>query len=100
MSKLLVNAPLFYPSARDWMWDYCIYLGPFTDSEGKNFDLGVFLGEGRIAAAVVHGNTPGDYYSGELDDFGYNDNSVHSEIYKETRKRAEALNLYKPKANN
>lgn len=96
MNRLLVNAPLFYPSAKDWMWDYCIYLGPFTDSAGSNFDLGLFLGEGAPSAAVVYGNEPGNYYSGELDDFGYSD-SVHSEIYKETRKRAEALGLYKPK---
>ena len=31
---------LYYPSARDWMWNYCIYLGPYTDSKGANYDLG------------------------------------------------------------
>jgi hypothetical protein len=78
------------------MWNYCIYLGPFTDSEGKNFDLGVYSTPeiNMISAAIVHGNEPGDYYSGELKDFGL-DNSVHSEVYHETRKRAKSLNLYK-----
>lgn len=90
---MLYNAPLFYPSAKDWMWDYCIYLGPFTDSRGDNFDLGIWMGDGNdYSAAIVYGDTPGDYYSGELNKFGLND-TIHSEIYKETRKRAKALNL-------
>lgn len=28
---------LFYPSAVEWMWSYCTYLGPFTDSKGCNY---------------------------------------------------------------
>ena len=82
---------LFYPSATTWMWTYCTYLGPFTDSEGKNFDLGVF----GDSAAIVYGDRAGQYYSGELKDFGLLPN-VHSEIYEETRKRAQYLGLYKP----
>ncbi len=94
---LLINAPLFYPSARKWMWDYCIYLGPFTDSEGKNFDLGIFMGDSpnRVSAAIVYGDTAGNYYSGDLKSFGTDETWVHSEVYIETRKRATALGLYK-----
>lgn len=94
---LLKSAPLFYPEARQWMWDYCIYLGPFTDSEGKNFDLGIYMGDHCAHAAIVYDNEDGRYHSGELDRFGFC-NHVHSEAYKETRKRAEALGLYTPKS--
>lgn len=58
---------LFYPSAIDWMWNYCIWLGKFTDSKGYNYDLGIHIdSDGSYSAAIVDGNTPGDYYSGEL----------------------------------
>jgi hypothetical protein len=65
MYNLLTNAPLFYPSAKEWMWDYCIYLGPFTDSKGNNYDLGIYLGlDSYPSAAIVYGNEPGNYLSG------------------------------------
>lgn len=85
---------LFYPSAIEWMWNYCIPLGPFVDSAGNKFDLGVYVYiDGDVSAAIVHGDTAGDYYSGDLDDFGWS-NDVHAEVYKETRKRATYLGLY------
>ena len=81
---------LFYPSAIDWMWNYCIHLGPFTDSKGDNYDLGVYIDpESKLgtSAAIVYGNTPGNYLSG----------TVHFrsqlECYVETWKRASSLNL-------
>lgn len=89
---ILKGAKLYYPSARDWMWNYCVYLGSFTDSEGKLFDLGIYLNQETSSAAIVYGNEPGDYYSGDLKRFG-RDDSVHSEIYKETRRRAYELGL-------
>lgn len=88
--NLLNGAPLFYPSAREWMWDYCVYLGPFTSSEGQNFDLGIFIGDGsRISAAIVYGNEPGNYISG---DFRPNIDDM-PEWYQETYDRAKILNL-------
>ena len=84
------NLKLHYASAVNWMWNYCIYLGPFTDSEGNNFDLGIH----DDSAAIVYGNNPGDYISGELNLFG-KPGSHSYEAYEETRKRAKSLNLFK-----
>jgi hypothetical protein len=69
MSNLLYNAPLYYPSAREWMWNYCIYLGPFTDRKGHNYDLGIHIDYGSVfeySNATVYGNERGDYQSGDL----------------------------------
>lgn len=62
---------LHYPSAKEWMWDYCLFLGKFTDSKGQNWDLGVHFDPNRRSncdffAAIVHDNESGSYYSGEL----------------------------------
>lgn len=91
---------LFYPSATEWMWDYCIYLGSFIDSRGTKFDLGIYIDErdesaDRILAAIVYGDEPGNYYSGELNRFGL-DGHPMDEKYEETRRRAENLGYYKP----
>lgn len=88
MENTLYSAPLFYPSAREWMWTYCIYLGPFTDSTGKNYDLGIFIrGNGKISNAIVYGHEEGNYISGDIN------NVCKLEHYQETYKRAKALNL-------
>lgn len=83
---------LFYPQAIDWMWDYCLNLGKFTDSKGVNYDLGVhFNGEEltthQFSLAIVHSNNPGDYNSGDMN---YNshisekkDSKTFLEQYKE-----------------
>lgn len=69
---LLRNAPLYYPSARQWMWNYCIYLGPFTDSKSKNYDLGIYIEYSKklnmtfYSNATVYGNRPGQYLSGDF----------------------------------
>lgn len=82
---------LFYPTAAKWMWDYCTYLGPFVASNGEKFDLGIH----KDSAAIVYGDNPGDYYSGELDIFGKGGRVGKDEAYEETRKRAAMLGLYK-----
>lgn len=67
---------LFYPDAKDWMWYYCLFLGKFTDSKGKNYDLGVHfnnytdLEKYKFSLAIVYSNEPGDYSSGYMN---YND---------------------------
>ena len=72
------------------VWDDAIYLGPFTDSDGKNYDLGIVRHDWweRPLACIVYGNEPSNYKSGELipamDRF---------EIYAETRRRAMSLQL-------
>lgn len=61
---------LHYNSAKEWMWDYCLFLGKFTDSKGRNYDLGIhFNGEDRdldykYSNATVYDNYPGSYSSG------------------------------------
>lgn len=90
--NLLNNAPLFYPSAKDWMWDYCIYLGPFTDSEGNNYDLGCYMDTRHylsISNATVFGNTPGDYKSGYI----YPRMDFDNEVSQEVLRRVKELNL-------
>lgn len=76
------------------MWDYCVYLGPFTDSKGNNFDLGVFMGDyeafGHASAAIVYGNEPGNYLSGAL-----KRGEEKMEHYTETWNRARELGLIK-----
>ena len=59
----------FYPEADEWMWNYCIFLGKFTDSSGSNWDLGILLDGDSIiindwSAAIVYDNNPGAYISG------------------------------------
>ena len=90
--NLLANTNLFYPSARDWMWDYCVYLGPFTDSKGYNYDLGVCIEENYLCAAIVYGNKPGNYLSGRLDSWTEPGISPY-EVYEETRRRANELKI-------
>ncbi|MDC6350747.1 hypothetical protein PP178_04230 [Zeaxanthinibacter sp. PT1] len=88
MSNLLANAPLNFPQARDWMWDYCIYLGPWRDSNNRAYDLGIHLdNDGRPSAAVVDDNEPGSYYSGDFE------HMYRREIYQETWRRAKELCL-------
>lgn len=93
MKDLLNNAPLYYPSAKEWMWSYCIYLGPFTDSKGHNYDLGIYIDFDSVfeySDATVYGDEPGEYMSGPL-------NSIYitSESKKEVVRRAIELNLIK-----
>jgi len=62
---------LHYPSAKEWMWDYCLFLGKFTDSKGRNYDLGVHYNEEkflshRFSNATVYDNYPGSYSSGNM----------------------------------
>lgn len=93
MTKSEMIVKLHYPSAISWMWNYCTYVGPFTDSTGRNFDLGYVKLDGMggmVSAAIVDGNNPGDYRSGDLRVMA-RDNSVHDEPYQELKKRLISL---------
>lgn len=90
--RTVIKTALHYPSAMGWMWDYCIYLGPFVDSLGRKLDLGVCTSAaailpGEASAAIVYGNDPGDYMSGDLKSFCF-DHPNPQECYVETAKRA------------
>lgn len=62
---------LHYPNHH--IWEYCLFLGKFTDSKGRNYDLGVHYNEGIFAKkcqfsdATVFGNEPYEYSSGFMD---------------------------------
>ena len=76
-----------YPEAENWMWSYCIYLGPYESVGARKYDLGVYVDpQGNLSAAIVYGNEPGSYISGELDTF-------EGELYEETLKRARVTGL-------
>ena len=51
---------LHYPDARKWMWDYCLFLGKFTDSKGRNYDLGVHYYDKKFLS-YIYSNAP-EYY--------------------------------------
>ena len=48
-----------YPNHQ--IWNYCEYLGNY-----KGLDLGICINPDCINEATVFGDSPGDYYSGEL----------------------------------
>jgi hypothetical protein len=96
----------FYPSADEWMWSYCIFLGKFVDSKGNKWDLGVHIESSdifdfyRLSAAIVHGNESGDYYSGDINENVFDkryDNFFPGEAYRETYRRAKEKGLFKRK---
>ncbi len=111
MSNFTIEQMEFhFPDAKNWMWNYCLPLGKFTDSRGNNYDLGVYIYENdspiattnmRISAAIVFSNEAGDYYSGSVVERGnvkYNVNQTDvvaqmEEKYVETLKRCKALGI-------
>lgn len=58
---------LHYPDAKEWMWNYCLFLGKFTDSKGRNYDLGVHYNgdkfDSEFSNATVLDNQAGSYSS-------------------------------------
>ena len=105
MNHTIKQLDFFYPDAINWMWSYCLPLGKFTDSRGNNYDLGIHLENKErnnfsVSAAIVNGNTPGDYYSGDLINRPKNesDNEIlklQDEKYEETIRRCKILGILK-----
>lgn len=97
-TNILSGAKLFYPSAKFWMWSYCMYLGSFTDSRGDNFDLGILLDNsvGGQSVAIVFDDEPGKYISGDFKNFN---SDKKSELYNEVEKRAKALGVWDEEGN-
>lgn len=69
-----------YPGANAWMWNNVCntFLGQWTDSKGKHYDLGIHINPNpdvhrdpalerlRYSEATVYGNEPGSYLSGPM----------------------------------
>lgn len=90
MNNLLNSAPLYYASAKEWMWNYCIYLGPFTGNKGHNYDLGIYIDDyGSIYNATVYGDEDGDYHSGQI----YPMIDFDGKVVQEVLRRAKELKL-------
>jgi hypothetical protein len=89
----------FYPEANKWMWNYCTFLGKFTDSENNNYDLGIVFKDsgvliiGEWCSAIVYDNVHGSYISSgdELDKI--EDYTETRECIIEMKRRAKLLNL-------
>ena len=63
-----MNKQYHFPRAEYWMWNYCIPLGKFELGPNK-YDLGMFVSAGKTSHAIVYGNVPGEYMSGEIMNF-------------------------------
>lgn len=86
----------FYPQANVWMWDYCTFLGKFTDSKGNNYDLGIYTddilkGNLRLSDATVLSDEPGDYLSGEISQRHKNETTYENKL--EIYRRLDILNI-------
>ena len=77
----------YFPDAKEWMWNYCIPLGKFEVNASK-FDLGVYINpSGEVSHAIVYGNEPGEYLSGEIQLF------VERDVCKENIRRYNEYTL-------
>jgi len=61
-----------YPEAHVWMLNHCVFLGSFTHDH-QHYDLGLYLQKETagfvrdyISYAIVYGDNPGDYISGDV----------------------------------
>lgn len=68
-----------YPQADDYMWNYCTYLGSIRDTDGRPYDLGIWISSDnlQISFAIVDGPNSGDYHSGSI----YVDGIIQSHIF-------------------
>jgi hypothetical protein len=79
---------MHFPKAKYWMWNYCVFLGPYYDPIAeKKYDLGLYFGPDGTSFAIVYGDDPGDYLSGDI--------KLHSDshVCGETLRRAKECQL-------
>lgn len=78
-------------------WEYCVFLGTFVDSKGKDWDLGIMIRNYDDdttwiwSAACVYGNDGGNYISGE--NVMYENREDNFEHIAEMINRAKYKNL-------
>lgn len=69
------------------IWDYCLYLGPYTEGDRK-YDLGVYVeGSGSISLAAVYGEDDHQYKSGEIVFDGEPTGFMRVPMYREAYER-------------
>lgn len=68
-----------FPTADNWMWNYCRYLGSIRDVNGRPYDLGIWISSDKlqISFAIVDGPEGGDYHSGNI----YVDGVIQSHVF-------------------
>jgi hypothetical protein len=96
MNYSVKNTEKHYPQANEWMWNYCFFLGKFTDSEGNHYDLGVYVDSDgpdscRYVQAIVTDNEPGSYISGDM--APRVNEQYRTEYGQETYRRARILGI-------
>jgi hypothetical protein len=53
-----------------YLWTYCVWLGPYTDSKGRRFDLGIHEGKFGPDLAIAYGPEEHQYRAMPLDCLG------------------------------
>lgn len=93
MSFIINPEDKFYPEHNVYMWTYCTFLGKFTDSDGRNIDLGVLIDDdGKLLDASVYGPEDYSYTSGQIShDWRYETREWCIELYR----RIRILNIMK-----
>lgn len=70
------------------MWNYCTYLGEYTNRNGRRYDLGVHIAkDGTQSLAAVYGSFPGEYISGHLNVPSVNED--FAEVKAEVKRRLQ-----------
>ncbi len=81
----------FFPAHNNIIWDYCVFLGKYTDKNGKKWDLGICIDDdGEIFDASVFSNVPHDYKSGKVI---FDEESDDIDQMRELKRRAKIMNL-------
>lgn len=87
----------FYPEHNVGIWTYCIFLGKFTDSKGKNYDLGIYVQKSKTNTyffdATTFGPEGSQYSSGMMSENMLEVYKNH-EWYLEAYRRAKILNIF------
>lgn len=88
---------MYFPEAKNWMWNYCLYLGEYEDN-GERYDLGVYIHPKRkddVSFAIVYGPEDGQYISGPIENAQYflDSKEPRHNAYRETIKRYQEFKL-------
>ena len=88
---------MYYHGKEHAIWQKgCIYLGPFTCSEGYKYDLGVYEWDMGPSFAIVAGPEEHEYLCGPVKHGGYDEPSRETaKRYREYLKSRETAKRYR-----